>query len=151
MEAGRFDPELVAGYFSQYEGRFGLFDPARPWMQEPRLPGQMDTVLESGRRKASGCGSRAGSGSWRGAGRRRRVRRGSGRSTTGIRCRFRLPSGPAPGCLALVRAGRAAGPGPYDEDAEEAARVGGAAAGPGVVSPDGTDAVRDDRAGDPGG
>ncbi|MFF5408474.1 type I-E CRISPR-associated protein Cse1/CasA [Streptomyces misionensis] len=47
---GRFDPGLVDEYFTQYAGRFALFDPMRPWMQDPRLPSQMDTVVKSGPR-----------------------------------------------------------------------------------------------------
>ncbi|MYV38415.1 type I-E CRISPR-associated protein Cse1/CasA [Streptomyces sp. SID1328] len=50
LEQGRFDPGLVEGYFARYAGRFALFDPVRPWMQEPRLPSQMDAVVKSGRR-----------------------------------------------------------------------------------------------------
>ena len=35
--AGRFDQQAVEAYFSRYAGRFSLFDPVRPWLQDPRL------------------------------------------------------------------------------------------------------------------
>jgi CRISPR system Cascade subunit CasA len=35
--ARRFDGDAIRGYFSRYDGRFDLFDPARPWLQDPRL------------------------------------------------------------------------------------------------------------------
>ncbi|AJC62051.1 CRISPR-associated protein, Cse1 family (plasmid) [Streptomyces sp. 769] len=65
LEQGKFDADRVGDYFAGYSGRFGLFDPVRPWMQEPRLPLQMDTVVEKGRhagqidRKSSGIGKLA--------------------------------------------------------------------------------------------
>lgn len=37
LVAGRFDPDAVSRYFGAYADRFGLFDPKRPWLQEPRL------------------------------------------------------------------------------------------------------------------
>lgn len=37
LKAGRFDPDRIAGYFDRYADRFELFDPARPFLQDPRL------------------------------------------------------------------------------------------------------------------
>jgi CRISPR system Cascade subunit CasA len=37
LVAGRFDLVLLDEYFTRYAGRFGLFDPARPFLQDPRL------------------------------------------------------------------------------------------------------------------
>jgi CRISPR system Cascade subunit CasA len=37
LHAGHFEKERVEGYFSRYSDRFNLFDPARPWLQDPRL------------------------------------------------------------------------------------------------------------------
>ncbi|MFJ5677715.1 type I-E CRISPR-associated protein Cse1/CasA [Streptomyces sp. NPDC093097] len=65
LEQGQFDVGEVDAYFARYSGRFGLFDPVRPWMQEPRLPSQMDVVVAKGRRagqidrKTSGIGKLA--------------------------------------------------------------------------------------------
>ncbi|MFL4497004.1 type I-E CRISPR-associated protein Cse1/CasA [Streptomyces sp. VTCC 41912] len=65
LEQGGFDVSEVEAYFARYAGRFGLFDPVRPWMQEPRLPSQMDIVVEEERRagqverKSSGVGKLA--------------------------------------------------------------------------------------------
>ncbi|WP_462187161.1 MULTISPECIES: type I-E CRISPR-associated protein Cse1/CasA [unclassified Frankia] len=40
LDAGRFDEGEVEGYFARYADRFDLFDPARPWLQDPRLATQ---------------------------------------------------------------------------------------------------------------
>lgn len=39
LKAGRFDPKAVDAYFGREDlaGRFDLFDPARPFLQDPRL------------------------------------------------------------------------------------------------------------------
>jgi CRISPR system Cascade subunit CasA len=37
LDQGRFAPEDVDAYFTKYRDRFNLFDPDRPWMQDPRL------------------------------------------------------------------------------------------------------------------
>ncbi|MFE0590869.1 type I-E CRISPR-associated protein Cse1/CasA [Micromonospora echinospora] len=37
LDDGAFDPEAVGAYFDRYPGRFDLFDPLRPWLQDPRL------------------------------------------------------------------------------------------------------------------
>lgn len=39
---GRFDPSAVDEYFTRYADRFDLFDPDRPWLQDPRLAEQCD-------------------------------------------------------------------------------------------------------------
>ncbi|MFF9480652.1 type I-E CRISPR-associated protein Cse1/CasA [Streptomyces sp. NPDC014733] len=51
LEQGSFDPAVVDAYFARHSDRFRLFDPVRPWLQEPRLPSQMDVRVEKGRRK----------------------------------------------------------------------------------------------------
>ncbi|MET8779162.1 type I-E CRISPR-associated protein Cse1/CasA [Nocardia sp. NPDC004654] len=40
LDDGAFDAEAVQKYFGTHEDRFGLFDAARPWMQDPRLAQQ---------------------------------------------------------------------------------------------------------------
>lgn len=40
LEAGRFAPVSVNTYFARHE--WNVFDPVRPWMQDPALPGQCD-------------------------------------------------------------------------------------------------------------
>lgn len=37
LDQGEFAPDDVDAYFTKYRDRFGLFDPDRPWMQDPRL------------------------------------------------------------------------------------------------------------------
>ena len=37
LDAGRFDPDAITAYFGRHTGAFGLFDPARPFLQDPRL------------------------------------------------------------------------------------------------------------------
>lgn len=40
IDDGRFDPDEIADYFARYPGRFDLFDPQRPFLQDPRLADQ---------------------------------------------------------------------------------------------------------------
>ncbi|MBS2963946.1 type I-E CRISPR-associated protein Cse1/CasA [Actinocrinis puniceicyclus] len=40
LVAGHFDPSALDEYFNRYAARFGLFDPARPFLQDPRLAEQ---------------------------------------------------------------------------------------------------------------
>lgn len=37
LDQGRFDQTRVRAYLDAHTGRFDLFDPVRPWMQDPRL------------------------------------------------------------------------------------------------------------------
>lgn len=37
LESGRFDQAAIDGYFTAHSGRFDLFSPDRPWLQDPRL------------------------------------------------------------------------------------------------------------------
>ncbi|WP_424534226.1 type I-E CRISPR-associated protein Cse1/CasA [Sphaerisporangium viridialbum] len=43
LEDGQFDEDAVEGYFARYSARFDLFDPQRPWLQDPRLREQCKT------------------------------------------------------------------------------------------------------------
>ncbi len=40
LDAGRFAEDEVESYFERYADRFDLFDPVRPWLQDPRLAEQ---------------------------------------------------------------------------------------------------------------
>ncbi|WP_327024160.1 type I-E CRISPR-associated protein Cse1/CasA [Micromonospora sp. NBC_01739] len=40
LDEGAFGRDDVEGYFSKFRDRFDLFDPLRPWMQDPRLADQ---------------------------------------------------------------------------------------------------------------
>src|SRR5690606_34019413 len=37
LSEGRLDPAAVDAYFAEHAGRFDLFHPERPWLQDPRL------------------------------------------------------------------------------------------------------------------
>ncbi|WP_433347692.1 type I-E CRISPR-associated protein Cse1/CasA [Microtetraspora malaysiensis] len=37
LAKGHFDPEAVKDYFARHPNRFDLFNPHRPWLQDPRL------------------------------------------------------------------------------------------------------------------
>jgi CRISPR system Cascade subunit CasA len=42
LHTGRFDPDTVDAYLSKHDGRWDLFDPQWPWLQDPRLAEQAD-------------------------------------------------------------------------------------------------------------
>ncbi|WP_344384703.1 type I-E CRISPR-associated protein Cse1/CasA [Streptomyces thermolineatus] len=42
LDAGRFDPAGIDAYFARYSDRFRLYDPRRPFLQDPRLAEQCD-------------------------------------------------------------------------------------------------------------
>ncbi|MFD9692431.1 type I-E CRISPR-associated protein Cse1/CasA [Kitasatospora sp. NPDC059088] len=46
--AGRFGPERVTAYVELQHGRFDLFDPVRPFLQDPRLTDQCDPANTAG-------------------------------------------------------------------------------------------------------
>ncbi|MDB4873165.1 MAG: CRISPR-associated protein Cse1 family, partial [Gemmatimonadales bacterium] len=37
LNVGAFDPNMIDTYFERYRDRFDLFQPQRPWLQDPRL------------------------------------------------------------------------------------------------------------------
>ncbi|WP_214109294.1 type I-E CRISPR-associated protein Cse1/CasA [Acrocarpospora catenulata] len=43
LAKGCFDQNAITEYFGRYAGRFALFDPIRPWLQDPRLRDQCKT------------------------------------------------------------------------------------------------------------
>ena len=53
ISGGRFDPDRVNAYFDRWRDRFNLFDPDRPWRQDPRLahecagPAGLNTLIWS--------------------------------------------------------------------------------------------------------
>ncbi|MFJ8477671.1 type I-E CRISPR-associated protein Cse1/CasA [Kitasatospora sp. NPDC094011] len=48
VSAGRFPPEQVTAYVERHRGRFDLFDPVRPFLQDPRLAEQCDPANTAG-------------------------------------------------------------------------------------------------------
>ncbi|WP_309248428.1 type I-E CRISPR-associated protein Cse1/CasA [Streptomyces sp. MNP-20] len=48
LEAGRLPAEGIDAYFAAWAHRFDLFDPVRPWMQDPRLAEQCDPARSAG-------------------------------------------------------------------------------------------------------
>lgn len=42
LNAGHFDPGRITAYFDEYSDRFRLYDPQRPFLQDPRLTAQCD-------------------------------------------------------------------------------------------------------------
>ncbi|MGC0334896.1 CRISPR system Cascade subunit CasA [Streptomyces sp. SAI-170] len=48
LDAGRLPADGIDAYFSSWAGRFDLFDPGRPWMQDPRLAEQCDPARSAG-------------------------------------------------------------------------------------------------------
>ncbi|MQY15160.1 hypothetical protein SRB5_53380 [Streptomyces sp. RB5] len=48
LEAGRLPADGIEAYFRTWEHRLDLFDPARPWMQDPRLADQCDPDRTAG-------------------------------------------------------------------------------------------------------
>ncbi|MFF0296304.1 type I-E CRISPR-associated protein Cse1/CasA [Kitasatospora sp. NPDC004614] len=48
QDRGRFDPAAIAAYADRYWHRFNVFDPVRPFLQDPRLAQQCDPANTAG-------------------------------------------------------------------------------------------------------
>ncbi|MFD8782561.1 type I-E CRISPR-associated protein Cse1/CasA [Kitasatospora sp. NPDC059599] len=48
VDSGRFDPGMTEDFARRIRNRFDLFDPVRPFLQDPRLAGQCDPANSAG-------------------------------------------------------------------------------------------------------
>ncbi|MEI5100874.1 type I-E CRISPR-associated protein Cse1/CasA [Streptomyces sp. PmtG] len=64
LEAGRLPADGIDAYFAAWAHRFDLFDPARPWMQDPRLAQQCDPARSAGVNKLVTTRSSGNNHSW---------------------------------------------------------------------------------------